>query len=362
MDIRYQRETKDQFFSTLHQRVTAYFKTNDLSQKTNAFGFLKSVFFISVFLGLYALIIFAHGNIPQLLISFFIMGFIHICIVLNIGHEGVHNSFSKYKFINHLASYTFDIIGSSGYLWRLRHVNSHHPFTMIPTHDVDIRQSEMLTFMPMENPKPAYRFQHIYVPFLYLFYTLNAILKRDWEDLFSGKMGNIQIVKHPASKYFWFIFFKIFYFGYALVLPLIFSGCSWYIVVLGFVLMHFAASLTAATALFPAHLYEESIFPQHDKDGNIDATWAEHQMRVTMDFGTRNPLVGFFFGGINFHIVHHLFPTVSHVHFSPVKKIITTTAEEYGIHYNHVPSLRSALYSHWLLIKKNGVAHLNEAF
>ncbi len=361
MDIKYQRENKDDFFSTLSQRVNNYFKTNSISKNTNFFGVFKAIFFISLFLGAYALVIFANGNSAQLLVSFFIIGFVQICIVLNIGHEGVHSSFSKNKIVNHLASYTFDIIGSSGYLWKLRHVNSHHPFTMIPSHDVDIRQSEMLTFVPMEKPKPVYKYQHIYLPFLYLLYTLNAILKRDWEDLFSGKMGNIQSVKHPLSKYFWFVFFKLFYFSYALVLPLLFSGCSWPIVVLGFVLMHFAASLTAAVALFPAHLYEDSIFPEHDEEGKINASWAEHQMRVTMDFGTRNPLVGFFFGGINFHIVHHLFPTVSHVHFPNIRNIITNTAEEFNISYNHVPSLRSALYSHWLLVKKNGVSHLNEA-
>ena len=93
MDIRYQRESKDQFFSTLNQRVNSYFKTNSLSQKTNFFGFFKAAFFLGTFLTLYYFIVFANGNNALLLTSFFILGFIQICIVLNIGHEGVHSSF-----------------------------------------------------------------------------------------------------------------------------------------------------------------------------------------------------------------------------------------------------------------------------
>jgi linoleoyl-CoA desaturase len=124
--------------------------------------------------------------------------------------------------------------------------------------------------------------------------------------------------------------------------------------------MHVVASLTAVVAFFPAHLYEDSIFPQPNELGQIKSTWAEHQMRVTMDFGTRVPLVAFFFGGINYHAVHHLLPSIAHVHFPAVRKIIQATAQEFGIPYHHKPSLSSALYSHWLLLVKNGIAHMDE--
>ena len=112
----------------------------------------------------------------------------------NLGHEGVHSSFSNRSWINSMLSYSFDLIGSSGYLWKMRHVYSHHPYPMVPKHDVDIQQSEMLTFVPMENPKPGFKHQHIYVPFLYCAYTLNAIFRRDWEDFFSNRIGD-KVVK-----------------------------------------------------------------------------------------------------------------------------------------------------------------------
>jgi linoleoyl-CoA desaturase len=361
MEIKYRADIKGDFFYTVNKKVNAYFDSNNLSRKTNAFGIFKAIFFCLVYAALFCAVIFADGNTRQLLAAFAAMGFIQICIVLNLGHEGVHSAFSKNKNLNHLLSYSFDLIGTSGYLWKMRHVYSHHPYPMIPDHDVDIQQTGMLTFLPMKNPKPAFRFQKFYVPFLYCGYTLNAIFKRDWEDFFSEKIGT-KTVKHSRAEYATFIISKAIYFTYTLVLPLLLSGSAWYIVILGFVFMHVLASLTAAVALFPAHLYEDSVFPTPDEKGEVGDSWAEHQMRVTMDFGTRLPFVSFFFGGINYHAVHHLFPNIAHVHFPQIRKILHQTADEFGIDYKHKPSLNKAIYSHWLLLKKNGVAEMNEVF
>lgn len=359
MEVKFKKGSKDDFFSTVNQRVNAYFDSAKISKKTNAFGIFKAVFFCSVYAGLFTLVLLADGSNMQMISAFALMGFIQICIVLNMGHEGVHSAFSHRTSVNNLLYYTFDLIGSSGYLWKMRHIYSHHPYPMIPEHDVDIQQTGMLTFRPLENPKPAFRYQKFYVPFLYCVYTINAIFRRDFQDFFSGKIGDKKL-KHGAGDYFAFLLSKTIYITYALALPLIFSGCTWYYVLLGFFCMHVMSSLTAAVALFPAHLYETSIFPQPDQNGEIPTSWAEHQMRVTMDFGTRLPFVAFFFGGINYHAVHHLFPAVSHVHFPEIRKILKKTADEFGIPYLHKPSLTDALYSHWLLLKKNGVAQLNE--
>ena len=357
--INYEKGNKGDFFFTVNERVEDYFNSKKLSKKTNTFGIFKALFFCSTYLILYFLVLTANGQNGLLIASFALMGFIQICIVLNLGHEGVHGAFSHKKWVNDLLCYSFDLIGSSGYLWKMRHIYSHHKFPMIPEHDVDIQQTGMLTFQPLEAPKPAFRYQNIYAPFLYCAYTLNAIFRRDFQDFFSGKIGD-KALDHSPSGWFSFIFSKIFYFTYALALPLLLSGCSVTMVLVGFVCMHVAASITAAVALFPAHLHEDAIFPSPDENGSMPTTWAEHQMSVTMDFGTRFPWVAFFFGGINYHAVHHIFPMVAHVHFPAIRKILKTTATEFGIAYHHKPSLNAAVYSHWLLLRKNGMAHVNE--
>ncbi|PHS47444.1 MAG: hypothetical protein COB05_09295 [Marinobacter sp.] len=355
-DINFKPEEPNGFYHTLVTRVGEYFDSNNLSRKSNAYGRFKVFLFLCIYATLLVAIYMADGNVVQLLTAFTVLGFIQICCALIMGHEGVHGSFSKNKKVNKALSYAFDMVGTSGYLWGLRHVHSHHPYPMIPEHDVDIQQqSGLIVFHPQEEPAPGLKYQYLYAPFLYIFYTLMVVFKRDYLDFISNKIGN-KVINHKRKEYIELGVMKTLYFVHVLILPLVLSGVHWGWVLLGFVIMHFVESLTAATALFPAHLYEESIFPRPDKERKMERTWAEHQIAVTMDFGTRWQIVGFFFGGINYHMVHHLFPMVSHVHFHTIQKILIQTCKDFGLHYNHEPHLHRAILSHFKLLRRNGLS------
>ena len=52
---------------------------------------------------------------------------------------------------------------------------------------------------------------------------------------------------------------------------------------------------------------------------NID--WGELQIRNSGNFSTSNKLINHCFGGINYQIEHHLFPTISHIHFRKFLKL-----------------------------------------
>lgn len=364
LEIKYKRDEEGGFFHTLNARVNSYFKENEISQKANFAAKFKALLFFSIFLFLLYLIYTANGSLAMVLLPFTILGFFQICLALVLGHEGVHGSFSDNQNVNKFVSYAFDLIGTSGYLWGLRHVHSHHPYPSVPNMDVDIPDSPLLTFMPQDKPKKAFRFQFIYVPFLYLMYTLSVVFKRDASDFISKKIGH-KTVKHSNRDVFEVIVAKIVYFSYTLVLPILLSGVYWGWVVLGFFLMHFSASLTAAIALFPAHNHINSEFPVPDENGNMALTWAEHQVFVTMDFGTRWKIVGFFFGGINYHAVHHLFPSICHIHFYPIQKILIDTCEEFNVEHKVEPYLYKALWSHVKFLRTNGmskeeIAHMGE--
>lgn len=362
--IKYKRDEKGGFFRTLNSRVDDYFSSNNLSKKTNTLGKVKAILFLLIVLSLVAVILTANGNVALVLGTFAVLGFFQICLALILGHEGVHESFSHSKAVNKLVSYAFDLIGTSGYMWGIRHVHSHHPYASIPEMDVDIPDTDLVTFLPKENPRKSIKYQFLYVPFLYLFYTLSVVFKRDISDFLSKQIGHLK-VQHSKRNIIEVIIAKIVYFSYTLVLPILFSGVYWGWVLLGFVLMHFVASLTAAVALFPAHNHINSKFPKPNENGEMEMTWAEHQMYVTMDFGTRWKIVGFFFGGINYHAVHHLFPGICHIHFHSIQKILRETCKEFGIEHREEPYLYKALLSHVRFLKTNGVsksemAHLNE--
>ena len=52
-----------------------------------------------------------------------------------------------------------------------------------------------------------------------------------------------------------------------------------------------------------------------------------------------NKLTGWFTGGINYHIEHHLFPRMNHLHLPKIQPIVREFCSERGIPYNYFPSV-----------------------
>ena len=50
-------------------------------------------------------------------------------------------------------------------------------------------------------------------------------------------------------------------------------------------------------------------------------------------------VLGWFYGGLNYHIEHHLFPRVNHIHFPKMRPIIKEFCAEKGLPYTYFPSL-----------------------
>ena len=73
--------------------------------------------------------------------------------------------------------------------------------------------------------------------------------------------------------------------------------------------------------------------------------WGECQVRNSGNFSTDNPYTVNIFGGINYQIEHHLFPTICHVHLPEVAKIVKATCDEFGVPYVSHPTIVSAYSS-----------------
>ncbi|HEY1038770.1 MAG TPA: fatty acid desaturase, partial [Bacteroidia bacterium] len=97
-------------------------------------------------------------------------------------------------------------------------------------------------------------------------------------------------------------------------------------------------------------------------EGNIESNWAVHQLKTTVNFSRKNKLLSWYVGGLNFQIEHHLFPSICHVHYPEIAKIVKATTEEYNIPYMEHTTFMRALQSHLRTLKKLGrLPHINEA-
>jgi linoleoyl-CoA desaturase len=65
-----------------------------------------------------------------------------------------------------------------------------------------------------------------------------------------------------------------------------------------------------------------------------------------MNFAPKNPVVGWYVGGLNYQIEHHLFPKISHVHYPAIAPIVREVCDELGLTYRVQPSMWGALRCH----------------
>jgi fatty acid desaturase len=102
-------------------------------------------------------------------------------------------------------------------------------------------------------------------------------------------------------------------------------------------------NITYAICILPDHDTFET--NQNHINYDLDKDWGELQVRHSGNFCTQNFWVCSLFGGINYQIEHHLFPTLCHIHFHKIKPIVEETCKEFEIPYVHHDSILYAIYS-----------------
>jgi linoleoyl-CoA desaturase len=61
--------------------------------------------------------------------------------------------------------------------------------------------------------------------------------------------------------------------------------------------------------------------------------WYQHLFATTFDWQATPRWVGYWLGGANLHLTHHLFPHWSHRHYPALAKIIAEVAAQHGLDY-----------------------------
>ncbi|HWY37307.1 MAG TPA: fatty acid desaturase, partial [Bacteroidia bacterium] len=177
------------------------------------------------------------------------------------------------------------------------------------------------------------------------------------------KIGvNRQTKKQNTISLAKIIIMKLIYFFCILVVPIAFLHIPAFKVVSGFLVMHFVAGMVLTTVFQLAHTVEGTTHPLPNESGVIENDWAIHQMNTTINFSRKSKLISWYVGGLNFQVEHHLFPSISHIHYPAIAHITKQTAEEFGVPYLENETLVDALRSHVEALKRFGrLPDINEA-
>lgn len=350
-NLKFKKDAHDMaFFKVLRQRVDQYFKNGSIEKTANKKAKLKAVLLIALYIFVYVVLLISNSAM-QLYIAYSLLGMLTIFAALNIAHDAAHGTFSSKKKVNNILLYVFDFLGANGYIWRLKHVYSHHPHVNIPNMDGDIKQSNLVRIFPDAQYLNFHKYQYIYMPILYSLYTLIWLLFRDFKDFFNTEISGKPNVKHTTKAWLALILGKCFYFSRMLLFPYLLLPFGFGYIALGFLIFHITAGLTVALALVSAHVGETSIYPKPNANGEMPFSYIRHQILTTYDFATDNKLITHLFGGFNHHVIHHLFPGICHIHYPELTKILKQTCIEYDMPYFSNPTLGSAILSHLKFLK-----------
>ena len=333
------------FYNDLKSRVNQYFSETNQSPTGNWRLYSKAIIITLTMVAVYTILVFFTPSFWISMALCVVGGFAAAAHGFNIMHDGCHGSFSKSKKINKIAGYTLSILGGNDFMWKLKHNVMHHGFTNVQGFDDDIEVRPFFRMCPTQPLKWFHRFQSFYFVLLYSLLYLLWMFFFDYKKYFTGKIGTFNVPKMSLGDHvaFWagkivstFIFF---------ILPIIMLG--FVNAMIGFLVFTLVAGFILSIVFQLAHVVEETEFPVPDDEHKIENEWAIHQLQTTANFATRNPIVTWFCGGLNFQIEHHLFPSVSHIHYPKISQIVKQTCSDYGISYIEFPKMRTAFYSHW---------------
>lgn len=355
--VRFSRSNHIDFITDLRKSVKNYFDTKNISVYANANMVTKTIFMFALFFVPYFLMIFGVvTNNYLVLLMWLLMGFGTAGIGLSVMHDANHGAYSKNKYVNKYLSYVMNMVGASSFNWKIQHNILHHSYTNIEGMDEDIDPGRLMRLSPHAPLLKVHKHQHIYGWFLYGMMTFLWLTTKDFKQLYRyKKMGLLKSQKRTYNGVLIeTIISKILYYGYALVIPMVFIQAPWWIILIGFFIMHYITGLSLGLIFQPAHVMPSSDYPMPDETGNMENNWAVHQLFTTTNFAPKSKLFSWYVGGLNFQIEHHLFPNICHVHYKNIAKIVEEKAKEFGLPYNSEKTFYSALVKHGQMLKKLG--------
>ena len=87
---------------------------------------------------------------------------------------------------------------------------------------------------------------------------------------------------------------------------------------------------------------------------SLEDSWAENQVKTSVDYGHDSPAWTFLCGALNYQIEHHLFPGVSQYYYPELAPMVKQACAEFGLPYIYKRNFVEALGAHISFLKDMG--------
>ncbi len=350
--LKFAKDEGSEFYKELNERVDRYFTEKGIKKTGNAKMFFKIGLYFGLDILFYLLMI--NSSTPFAFYSYYLlMGVSVLLTAFNISHDAAHGVAVKSKFWNKmLFSLSFNLQGNNAYVWGKNHNESHHLYTNVEGSDIDVLNNPLFRMTKNQPLKWFHRYQFIYAPFLYLFYSINWFFFRETLMIINYSSRTIKI-EIPRDEVIKLVIYKLLYIGYMIVLPIYLLPFGWPTVFLAFLLNHFIVSIIFVAVLGVSHLSDFVQHPESDKDNRINMSWPKLQMCTSVDYNADSSFFNWTLGGFNAHALHHILPNVCHVHYLEILPIFRELADKHGLNYMEMPYGKS-LAAHFRFLKAMG--------
>jgi linoleoyl-CoA desaturase len=336
---------KNSFYSELKKRISVYFKEAGKRSTGNFSLYFKAILIVLSFLTVYVHLVFFTPVTWLAIIECIVLGGLTAAIGFNVMHDGMHGSFSRFKWVNTMAGLSLNFLGANNFMWRSKHNIIHHTYTNIEGIDDDIEAKPLLRLCETQKYYKIHRFQHWYFWAAYSLLYIWWVFFTDYKKYFQRRIGSTPLTKMKTSEHISFWGFKLLHAFIFMAIPIYTLGFSTWLI--GFIIYGCFAGFVLSIVFQLAHTVEDTHFPQASAiTGKMEDEWALHQLKTTANFATRNRLISWWVGGLNFQVEHHLFPRISHVHYPAISKIIKKACQDFGFPYIEYPKMRLAVASH----------------
>lgn len=342
------------FLSELRRRADDYFAETGRGERDCWQMYLKTAVILAWLATSYALLVFAAPTVwlaAPLSIS---LALAISAVGFSVQHDGSHNAYSRFSWVNRLAALSLDLIGASSYLWRWKHVVFHHTYPNVAGQDADIDVGVVARLAPQQRRRWVHRWQHLY---LWVLYALTASvwhLFGDFKDVIVGRIRDHKIPRPKGWELVTFIVGKFVSIGLLLGIPMLVH--SWWVVLIFYLVVTGVLGVVLTVVFQLAHCVEEADYPEPVDGGRrMEDAWAVHQVQTTVDFSRKSRVLCWFLGGLNFQVVHHLFPRICHIHYPALSRIVEETCRKFGVRYSAHRSFAAGIASHFRWLRELGL-------
>jgi linoleoyl-CoA desaturase len=349
--VRFLRD--DGFHAALKRRAGAYFDVTGRAPRGGAAMHAKTGVILSWFAASYAMLLLLGGASAWVALALTVsIALATAGIGFSVMHDANHGAYAPSPRVNRAWGLALDFVGGSSYVWRFKHNVQHHTYTNVGGMDADIDAEPFLRLARPQRLRAFHRYQHLYAWLLYGVLSLKWWFVDDVADVLRGRLGQHPFPRPRGRELAAFVGGKAVFLAWAVIIPLLVFRSAWVLAL--FLLGALVLGVVLSTVFQLAHAVHDAELHARPRDQRMPTGWAEHQVRTTVDFAASNRLLGWYVGGLNFQVEHHLFPDVCHVHYPALAGIVEATCLAHGVPYRSQPTLRAAIAAHYRFLRALG--------